>query len=254
MAIKLKTEAEIKILRAGGQRLAQILHQVAQAAEPGVPTRDLDQLARELIANNGDEPSFLNYQPRGAALPYPAALCVSINEEVVHGLPGERVIRDGDIVGLDLGLKHQGLFTDMAITVPVGNVSEGAKRLILMTREALEAGIKAARPGKTLGDIGAAIAAKAKRYGLGLITDLGGHGVGYKVHEAPEVANEGEKGKGLKLEVGLVIAIEPMLALGRGVVNFMPDGYTVKTADGSLSAHFEKTIAITPNGPLVLTG
>ncbi|MCC6290526.1 type I methionyl aminopeptidase [Candidatus Nomurabacteria bacterium] len=251
--IKKKSDDEIAILRVGGKRLGEILRELAQISKVGVTTGELDQLARDLIAKNGDEPAFLNYQPAGAPAPFPAALCVSINDEVVHGIPGSRALQDGDVVSLDLGLKHGGLFTDSAITIAIGDTLPEVDKLITATREALDRGIEAAVPGAHLSDIGAAIEKVSKKNGLGLVRDLGGHGVGYKVHEEPMIANFGPGGSGLVLEEGLVLAIEPMLNLGGWGVKFLPDGYTVKTADGSLSAHFEHTVVINRNGAEVLT-
>lgn len=251
--IRIKTESEIALLREGGRSLATILKQLAQAAKPGVTPRELDQLAFKLASELGDKPSFLHYKPFGAKAPYPASLCVSINEEVVHGIPDERKFKSGDVVGLDLGLNHGGLFTDMAVTVAIGEAGPAAAKLIATTKEALTVGIKAARPGNTLGDIGAAIEAVAKRNGLGIVRDLGGHGVGHKVHEEPIIANYGKKGTGVKLKAGMVLALEPMFTLGTDNVIFLPDGYTVKTADSSLAAHFEHTIVITARGAEILT-
>jgi methionyl aminopeptidase len=245
--------AELEILRAGGRRLSAVLAAVGQAVRPGITTGELDQLARQLIAAGGDEPSFLNYQPAGAYYPFPAALCVSVNEEVVHGLPGPRVLRSGDIVSLDLGLKHQGLFTDMAITVPVGEVSAAAERLLQETRRALARGIAAARAGERVGVIGAAVEAWALQNNLGLVRDLGGHGLGRRIHMPPQVPNYGPAASGPRLKPGQVIAIEPMLTLGADEVIFLPDGYTVKTADDSLAAHFEQTVLITPAGAEIIT-
>ena len=251
--IKLKTAEEIKKLRAGGQILAQILHALKTKVKPGVKTNDLEMVARELLEEAGAKSSFLGYKPAGSRLAYPAALCVSVNEEIVHGIPSERELKEGDVVTLDLGLIYEGLFTDMAITVPVGEVSDEAKKLLAGTEEALAAGVAAARVGGRVGDIGAAVEAVAKRYKFGLVTDLAGHGVGYGVHEEPYVPNYGEKGSGEKLVPGLVIAIEPMLTLGTGRTKILSDGFTFITADKSLSAHFEKTIAITEDGVEVLT-
>lgn len=251
--IRIKTENEIVLLREGGKRLASVLAEVAKAVKPGVSSGELDALAIKLISELGDKPSFLHYKPAGAVRPFPAALCVSINDEVVHGIPSDRKLEEGDVVGLDLGLNHGGLFTDHAVTVPVGEVGPAEKKLIAATKEALSVAIKVARSGNTLGDIGAAIQEVAKRNGLGIVRDLGGHGVGNKVHEEPTIANYGKKGTGLKLKAGMVLALEPMFNLGVDDVDFLPDGYTVKTADGSLSAHFEHTIVITYTGAEILT-
>lgn len=250
---KLKTPAEIEILRAGGRRLAQIMDELTRAVRPQIKTAELERLAREEIKPAGGRPAFLNYQPAGAKRPFPAALCVSVNDEVVHGLPGERQLIEGDIVSLDLGLEHQGMFTDMAVTVPVGRVSAAAAKLIRVTVRALELGIAAARPGGRLGDIGAAIESFVSGQGFGLVREFGGHGVGFRVHEEPEVPNYGRAGQGLELQPGLVIAIEPMVTAGRGAVQTAPDGFTVRTEDGNLAAHFEQTIAITRHGPEILT-
>lgn len=251
--IKLKTAEEIKQLRAGGQILAQILKALSQEVKPGLKTNELEIKARVLIKEAGAESAFLGYKPAGSRLAYPAALCVSVNEEIVHGLPSERVLEEGDIVTLDLGLKYQGLFTDMAVTVPVGEVSDEAKKLIAGTEEALAAGVAAARPGGRVGDIGAAVEAVGRKYKFGLVTDLAGHGVGYGVHEEPYVPNYGERGSGEKLLPGLVIAIEPMFTLGVGKTKLLSDGFTFITADKSWAAHAEKTIAITEDGVEILT-
>ena len=251
--IKLKSAEEIKILRAGGLRLATILATLKKEVKPGVKTRDLDDLARELISTNGDKPAFLNYKPHGSRLAYPAALCVSVNEEIVHGIPSPRVLVEGDIVTLDLGLIHQGLFTDSAITVPVGKISKEATKLIDVTEKSLNKAIRAVKTGGFVGDIGATVEEYIRGEGLGLVQDLAGHGVGYSVHEDPLVPNYGRRGRGEVLKPGLVIAIEPMVTLGRDDTKILSDGFTFVTADGSLSAHFEHTIAVTENGVEVLT-
>lgn len=251
--IKLKTKEEIEILREGGQRLAQILQTLKAMVRPGLVTAELDDKARELIKELGDEAAFLNYRPDGSALAYPATLCVSVNEEIVHGLPGSRQLNNGDLVSLDLGLKHRGLFTDAAITVPVGEISAEAKRLLWAGEEGLAAAIEAIKLGGTLGDIGAAVEAVAKKHRLGLIKDLAGHGVGYAVHEEPYVPNYGRQGKGEKIESGLVIAIEPMFTLGRGETKLERDGFTFSSADKSLAVHVEHTVAVTEEGVEVLT-
>jgi len=251
--IKLKSSEEIKILRAGGQILAQTLKQLAAEVKPGIKTNELELKARELLKVAGAEPSFLNYKPAGSRLVYPTALCVSVNEEIVHGIPSERELKEGDLVTLDLGVKYQGLFTDMAITVPVGEISSEVKKLLAGTEEALNAGIKAAKVNGRVGDISAAVEAVAKRNGFGLVTDLAGHGVGYAVHEEPYVPNFGPAGKGEKLVPGLVIAVEPMFTLGTSKTKLLSDGFTFITADKSISAHCEKTIAITEDGVEILT-
>jgi methionyl aminopeptidase len=252
--VKLKTQEEIKILREGGKRHAEILKAVAKVVEPGISTKSLDDLAHKLILEGGDIPAFLGYTPEGVSYPYPASLCVSVNDEVVHGIPHEDVIlQEGDIVSLDLGLIHKGLITDGAITVPVGKISKELKQLLKVTKEALLAGIKAAEAGNTTGDIGHAIQDFVKPYGFGIVKILSGHGVGYSVHEDPYVPNHGKPGSGTRLVPGMVLAIEPMLNIGKDKVCATDDEYTYVTDDGLPSAHFEHTIAITEKGPIILT-
>lgn len=252
--IKLKTKEEIEILREGGRRHGAILRAVAAQVAPGVSTKALDDLAYKLIIEGGDKPAFLNYTPDGISYPYPASLCVSVNDEVVHGIPNKDVIlQEGDIVSLDLGLIHEGMITDAAITVPVGNISKDAQKLIDTTREALARAIKAIKPGATVGDIGHAVESFATPLGYGIVRILSGHGVGYSVHEDPFVPNYGKPGAGEKLVPGMVLAIEPMLNLGGDEVCVTDDEYTYITDDGSLSAHFEHTIAITEDGAEILT-
>ncbi len=251
--IRLKTKTDIIKLREGGRRLAQILHTIKNEIRPGVSTASLDKLAQSMIKDLGDKPAFLNYKPAGVKKPYPAALCVSVNDEIVHGIPGNKILQDGDLVTIDLGLKHDGLITDSAITVPVGKISSEAKLLITATEESLKLAIKAVKPGATIGDIGSAVETYIKKQGLGLVRDLAGHGVGYAVHEEPLVPNYGHKGQGEVLKPGLVIAIEPMVTLGSDQTKILADGYTFVTKDGSLSAHFEHTVAVTDKGVEVLS-
>jgi methionyl aminopeptidase len=253
--IKLKSPEEIEILKEGGRRHAFILAAVAKKVAPGVSTQHLEDYARELIKEGGDTAAFLNYTPRGARRPYPAALCVSINDEIVHGIPNEKptILQEGDIVSLDLGLVHQGLITDSAITVGVGKISEADRKMLEHCKEALARGIKAARGGGRVGDIGYAIESFVRPLGYGLCEGLAGHGVGYKVHEEPFVPNEGRKGTGEHLKPGMVIAIEPMLTLGTDRIILAKDGYTYKTADSSRASHFEHTIVITDSDPIILT-
>lgn len=255
MAVTIKTPEEIAILREGGKRHAFILNELAKAVRPGVSTKDLDDLAARLIAEGGDTSSFLGYKPYGARRPYPASICVSVNDAVVHGIPNEEpyVLKEGDIVSIDLGLVHKGMFTDAAVTVPVGRVDESAQRLLKATREALEAGIRAARGGDTTGHIGAAVQPFAARNGLSVVEELAGHGVGYKVHEDPYVPNYGQPGDGDDLVPGMVIAIEPIFNEGKGRIRLDSDGYTYRTTDGKRSAHFEHTVVITEGGCEVLT-
>lgn len=249
------TTEEIPLLREGGKRLAHVLHAVARATVPGVSTADLDALAEKMIRDGGDTPSLIGYTPRGAKRPYPATLCISINEEVVHGIPNEnpRIIKEGDIVGLDCVLTHEGVFVDSAISVIAGNGDEDAKGLLEATEEALAAGIAAARAGHHVGDISAAIEAVGVERGYGIVYELGGHGVGHSVHEEPYIPNVGDAGEGEELVEGMVIAIEPMFTEGTPNVKLLKDGYTFVTKDGSRASHFEHTVLITAKGPEILT-
>jgi len=252
--IIIKTPAEIEILRAGGRHLATILEKITQKVKPGVTTFELDQYASQLIKEAGDTPAFLNYQPEGAKYPYPASLCVSLNDEVVHGIPSaDRFFKEGDTVSLDLGLKHKGFFTDMAVTVPVGEIDPRTKKLLSVTREALQKGIASARAGSRVGDISHAIESSIRPYDYGIVEVLSGHGVGRAIHEDPYVPNFGPPGQGPELVPGMVIAIEPMVNLGTKNVKLDPDGYTYRTRDGARSAHFEHTVLVTEKGPEILT-
>jgi methionyl aminopeptidase len=255
MSIRLKSAKEIEIMREGGKRHAEILRALCDLVKPGVSTLILEEEALRLIHEKGDKPAFLGYTPHGADRPYPASLCVSINDEIVHGIPNEaaRILNDGDIVSLDLGLIHEGLITDSAVTVGVGKIDDEARELIVATKNALEAGINQAKPEKTVGDIGQAINLEVRQTKFSLAEDLAGHGVGYLVHEDPFVPNFGQAGEGEKLRPGMVIAIEPMLNIGKGAIRLSKDDYTIVTRDGSRSAHFEHTVAITEKGNIVLT-
>ena len=253
MAVIIKTKEQIEIIREGGKILAKILEKTAKKVKPGVSTYELDKYAHKLITDGGDESAFLNYKLDGAERAYPASLCVSVNNEIVHGIPSKsKILKEGDIVSLDLGLKHEGLFTDHAVTVPVGKISRKDQQLLKDTKKALEIGIWAARGGNTVGDIGHAIESFVNRK-YGIVKELAGHGVGVKIHEDPYIPNYGKAGKGQKLIPGMIIAIEPMLNLGKADIISMSDGYTVKTADGSHSAHFEHTILITEGEAEILT-
>lgn len=251
--ISTKSKLDLEKLREGGKILAATLAELKKAVAPGLKTRDLDELAYRLIIKAGGKPAFLHYRPEGAKTDYPASLCVSINEEIVHGIPGERKLKSGDLVTLDLGLEYKGMFTDMAITVPVGKISAENHKLLEVTREALAVGIAAAGPGKTTGDIGAAIESYVKKEGFTIIKGLAGHGVGYAPHEEPYVPNYGHKGLGEKLIPGMVLALEPMVSTGTSAIKLLPDDWTFITRDKSQNAHFEKTIAITKTGVEILT-
>lgn len=239
----------------GGKRLASVLEALRAKSVPGTTTQQLDDLAEELIRAGGDEPCFLGYTPEGAGRPYPATLCVSINDEIVHGIPNEsvKVLKEGDIVGLDLGLRHNGIIVDAAITVPVGKVSEESQRLLNATESALAAGIAAAIPGKHVGDISYAIQQEIEKAGFKVVKELGGHGVGELVHEEPFIPNFGRAGEGELLEEGMVLALEPISAAGKAGVVLAPDGYTFRTKDGSRSAHFEHTILLEKGGARIIT-
>lgn len=250
--ITIKTEKEIKTMKEGGKLLAEILKKLAEAARPGVITWSLEEKARQLAKEAGAEPAFLGYHD------YPAALCVSINEEIVHALPSERKIVAGDLVSLDFGIKYKGFNIDSAVTVLIESEennpqAELKKKLLKTARECLNKGIEMAKTGNTTGDIGSAIQKYAEAGGFSVIKDLVGHGIGKELHEEPEVPNFGRAGKGPELKQGIVIAIEPMLAIGSNEIIEDKDTLAWKTKDNSLSAHFEHTVAITKDGPLVLT-
>lgn len=245
--IDLKTTAEIAKMRAGGRIAARVLNELTIAARPGVTILELDGLAEKIIREAGATPSFKGFKG------YPTATCVSVNEEIVHGIPTSRELRDGDIIGLDVGVYYQGFHTDTAVSVGVGKISDEAQKLIDVTEESLRAAIKIIKPGIHLGDIQSAIQEKIESNGFSVIRDLVGHGVGQNLQEAPSIPNYGEKGTGLILQEGMTLAIEPMVAAGNWRVRVKDDGWTVVTADGSLAAHFEHTIAVTKDGCEILT-
>ena len=250
--IRLKSPQDIETLAAGGKILARILAELAEHAKPGTTSQEIDELARELMKKYEVKSSFLGYRA-GNHDPYPGVTCVSVNEGVVHGIPGKRKFADGDLVGLDCGIIYEGLFLDAARTVGVGQISREAQRLLDVTREALSLGIAQAQVGNRIGDIGAAVQACVESYGFGVVTQLVGHGVGYDVHEDPKVPNFGKAGTGTKIQEGLVIAIEPMVTVGRPEVTTGRDGWTIETVDKSLSAHEENTVAVNKSGPKILT-
>lgn len=249
----IKTEEEIALIREGGRRLATVLQELKKMTKPGVTTKELDLAAEKFIREAGDEPAFLNYRPEGARIPYPGTLCVSINNEVVHGIAGDKILQEGDIVGLDLGVKHKGYFTDSAITVPVGEIDAAAKKLLQVTEESLHLGIKEARAGKTVGDIGHVIEKYVQKHGFVVVEELGGHGVGYRQHEEPHIANYGTPGHGTRLKKGMVLALEPVVNEGTRYIKLLPDGYTYVTKDHKRSGHFEHTILITDGDAEILT-
>ncbi|MDI6713142.1 MAG: type I methionyl aminopeptidase [Anaerosomatales bacterium] len=243
----LKSPAEIEVMREAGRITASALRVVGEAVVPGVTTAQLDEIAAEHIRKEGGKPAFLGY--RG----FPATLCVSVNDEVVHGIPGKRRLREGDIVSVDCGVVVDGYYGDAAMTFPVGQVSDEARRLMDVTRDALDAAIARCRPGMRLGDVGNAVQTVVERAGFSVVREYVGHGIGRSMHEEPQVPNFGRAGTGVTLKPGTVLAIEPMVNAGGYAVRSLDDGWTVVTADGSLSAHFEHTVAITEDGPSILT-
>lgn len=254
MAIRYKTEEEINTLRECGKINDRILQEVAKKVKPGVKASELNSYAEKLLDEAGATAAFLGYTPAGVSTPYPASLCVSVNEEVVHGIPSDdKILKDGDIVTLDLGVSLNGLITDHAITVPVGNVDAEGMKLIRATEAALNAGIAALRLGGHVGDFAAEVMKVADKNGFAIAEDLSGHGVGYNVHEEPFVPNMAEKGEGPELLEGLVIALEPMFCEASGEVKCLSDEYTYVTKDGSRSAHFEHTVCFTKKGVEILT-
>jgi methionyl aminopeptidase len=247
--IQLKSQREIEVMARGGQILAEAVTLMEKSVRPGISTQDLDKIAEEFIRSHaGAVPSFKGLYN------FPASICTSINNEIVHGIPSrKRVLVEGDIVSVDIGVKFEGYHTDSATTVPVGEISDESRRLLAATRQALEAGVTAARNGNHLGDIGAAVQAVVEGAGFSVVRDLVGHGIGSGFHEEPQVPNYGKPNRGLRLVPGLTIAIEPMVNVGKAAIRTMPDRWTVVTVDGTRSAHFEHTVAITENGPRILT-
>ncbi len=243
----LKSPEEIRKLRGNNLLVARVLEALKKMIRPGVTTLELDRYCEELTLREGAKPAFKGY--RG----YPFSLCTSVNEEIVHGMPSERKLQTGDIVSLDFGIYHQGLYGDAAVTVPVGEVTDEARRLMGVTEEALYRAIDRARPGNRLGDISAAIQNHVEAAGYNVVRDLVGHGIGRSLHEEPQVPNYGREGKGIELRPGLVLAIEPMVNAGTHAVKVLKDGWTVVTADGRLSAHFEHSVAITEKEPFILS-
>ena len=250
MSVELKTPEALEVMRQAGRINSEVRALLIEAVRPGVTGLELDRLAKQAIAERGGEPTFVGYAPMGKP-PYPGAICYSVNEELVHGIPGKRVLQEGDIVKIDLGVTYHGYVSDAAATVAVGEVSDEARALMEATERALLAGIEAARPGNRLGDVSSAIGACGKGYGI--VQGYGGHGVGRQMHMDPHIPNYGRPGTGIKLMAGMVLALEPMFATGSPATEETDDGWTVVMSDGSLSAHFEETIAITEHGPEVLT-
>jgi methionyl aminopeptidase len=242
-----KSPAEIEKMRAAAQLVAQILDELAAMVTPGVSTADLDAAAEAAVRKAGAEPAFKGY--RG----YPSTLCASVNEQVIHGIPNARPLGAGDIISLDMGVKLNGYYGDSAITVPVGQVGDDVKQLLRVTQEALDRGIAQVRLGGRISDIGHAIQKHVEANGFSVVREFVGHGIGAALHEEPQIANYGEPGRGPRLAEGMTLAIEPMVNMGKPSVKVLADGWTAVTRDGSLSAHFEHTVAVTKDGPLVLT-
>jgi methionyl aminopeptidase len=242
-----KSPAEIERMRAANMLVADVLAALEAMVAPGISTLDLDREAERLVRDGGAEPAFKGY--RG----YPATLCASVNEQVVHGIPSKRELVEGDIVSLDMGVKLNDFYGDSAITVPVGTVSDEVQKLLRVTQDALERGIAEAKVGGRVSDIGHAIQRHVEGYGFSVVREFVGHGIGAALHEEPQIANYGAPGHGPRLAAGMVLAIEPMVNMGRPGVKVLGDGWTAVTRDGSLSAHFEHTVAVTHEGPLVLT-
>jgi methionyl aminopeptidase len=243
----IKSPRELEAMRQAGQVVARMIAAITRAVEPGMTTKDLDDVAVQELRRNGAKPAFLGY------MGFPATICTSVNEEIVHGIPGKRVLQNGDLVKCDVGAIVDGMHGDAAVTLPVGEVSENAMRLLETTRESLNAAIGQVRAGARLGDIGAAVQSYAEPRGYGVVREYVGHGIGRKLHEEPQVPNYGVAGRGQMLRAGMAIAIEPMLNLGTWRTRMLEDGWTVVTADGQISAHFEHTMAVGEDGAEVMT-
>lgn len=250
MFTRIKTPEEIENMRISGRILAEVHKVLIEHVRPGVTTAKLGDIAEKEIIKRGGSGPFLGY---GAPTPFPSVICISVNEEVVHGVPGPRVINEGDIVGLDLGVEYKGMITDAAITVICGQVSKDVVDLVERTKKSLYAGLKVIKNGCTVGDIGNAIESYVSKYNYGIVRDLVGHGVGHQIHEDPNIPNVGKKGTGHKLVSGMTLAIEPMITMGNYAVHVRSDNWTVATNDGSLAAHFEHTVLVTDNGCQILT-
>jgi len=246
-SITIKTKEEIEIMREGGQILAEIMKELENKVEPDITTKELDRAAEALILKYGGKPSFKGH------LDFPACLCTSVNEELVHCIPSERKLKEGDIVSLDLGILYKGFHTDMTVTLPVGETSPAAQRLIRITKKALKRGIKKVRPGITFGDISNTIQRYVESQGYNVVRELCGHGIGRELHEEPEILNYGKRGTGPELAEGMTFCLEPMVIIGDWHLKKAKDNYGLQTQDNSLCAHFEHTLAVTQNGCQILT-
>lgn len=245
--IILKTPDEIQKMTKANRIVGEVLLQLREVIKPGITTDDLDKLANEWIRQKGGIPTFIGYKG------YPKSLCTSVNEEVVHGIPGNKILKEGDIIGMDCGVTCDGYVGDSAVTVGVGKISDEAQRLLTVTSESLNKALELVVDGNRIGDLGYAVQTHAESHGYSIVTDFVGHGIGRRMHEDPQVPNYGQKGNGPRIKVGMVLAIEPMVNVGTHEVKVLKDGWTVITMDGKLSAHFEHSVACTPQGPLVLS-
>jgi len=250
--IAIKSRREIELMREIGRLTAEILLELRERAQPGVTTGQLAEIAARALEKRGLNSPFLGYAPGGVA-PYPAVLCTSVNEEIVHGIPGPRELRDGDILSLDFGVETRGWHGDSAVTIAIGDVDSEANKLLATTQDALNKGIERMVPGDRLSDIGFAVQSRAEKEGYSVVRQFVGHGIGREMHEPPQVPNYGQPGRGPRLRAGMVFAIEPMVNIGSEKVRVLKDEWTAVTADGSLSAHFEHTVLITDDGPEILT-
>jgi methionyl aminopeptidase len=248
-----KSADEIRLMQKAAEIVVEVLLQLEKILKPGVQTSYLDRVAEELVYKNNAVPAFKGYVGKLNSSPYPATICVSVNEEVVHGIPGKRVIKDGDLVAIDVGVKYKGFFGDAARSYKIGNVDKTAQRLFIATQDALNASIDKCQVGNRLSDLSHAIESRAKKDNFSVVKVFVGHGIGKKMHEDPQILNYGDPGQGPVLKKGMVLAIEPMLNAGTSDVEILEDHWTVVTADRKLSCHFEDTVAITDKGPLILT-
>ena len=249
--IYLKSRDEIEAMRRANVIVAEVLAALKESVRPGMTTLDLDELAERLTREKGARPAFKGYEVAGRVFRH--SLCTSVNEEIVHGVPSSRVLKEGDILGMDFGVVHEGFYGDSAVTVGLGRVSPEAERLMRVTESALAEGIEMLREGNRLGDLGSAIQGVAERSGYSVVREFVGHGIGRKLHEEPPVPNYGDAGKGRRLRAGMVLAVEPMVNAGKKEIRILDDGWTAVTRDRSLAAHFEHSIAVTADGPYVLS-
>ncbi len=251
--ISIKSKNEIELMKRAGALVALVLEKIGEAVKPGVTTQDLDRIAEEIITKNGAKPSFKGYKGLPGAIDYPASICASVNNEVVHGIPGLNLLKDGDIISIDVGAYLDGFHGDAARTFAVGTISENARKLIEVTRQSFYEGIQRAVAGNRIFDIASAVQDYVEAHGFTVVRDYIGHGIGRNLHESPEVPNYRTRNRGPRLEKGMTIAVEPMVNAGDWQVNILSNKWTVVTLDGSLSAHYENTIAITEGEPLILT-